>query len=162
MTMGAWSSEAKHRNAFWHWWTPWRPKWVYDVPGRYVTVLYRLEDTLQNDILPRWRKAMKEETKCELAFRMAAGICPYSGELTPLEAINWLESRCYLTDPAASPAPAEPAAKPPLGITPRKLHDEKRMADLKAAILRYVEAGAEIPREWTDEFNELLRMGKNL
>ena len=45
--------------------------------------------------------------------------------------------------------------KPPLGLTPRKLWDEKRTDEIRAAIERYNEAGAVIPAEWVEEYNEI-------
>ena len=46
--------------------------------------------------------------------------------------------------------------KPPLGIMPRKLWDEKRMVDLVDASRRYKKAGMDIPTEWQEEYAELV------
>jgi len=46
--------------------------------------------------------------------------------------------------------------KPPLGLMPRYIHNEKRLEDIKNAISRYSDAGREIPREWIEEENKLL------
>ena len=46
--------------------------------------------------------------------------------------------------------------KPPLGIIPRKFHDEKRMSEIKEAFIRYMESDYEIPVEWLQEYNELV------
>lgn len=44
--------------------------------------------------------------------------------------------------------------KPPLGVLPRWRHNELRATELLCAMLRYVEAGKTIPREWLDELTE--------
>jgi hypothetical protein len=46
--------------------------------------------------------------------------------------------------------------KPPLGIMPRKIWDDRRYFDLVDAINRYVEAKIDPPQEWLDEFSEIL------
>ena len=45
--------------------------------------------------------------------------------------------------------------KPPLGLMPRKLWDEKRADEIRAAIERYQEAGVVIPAEWIEEYDEI-------
>jgi hypothetical protein len=49
-----------------------------------------------------------------------------------------------------------PAEKPPLGIMPRKIHQEIRRNDLIAAIERYRQVGKNIPPEWYDELSDIL------
>lgn len=39
----------------------------------------------------------------------------------------------------------------PLGLKPRKLHDEQRLQELLAAMTRFTEAGKEIPEAWIVE-----------
>lgn len=51
--------------------------------------------------------------------------------------------------------------KPPLGLKPRHLCDEEREKDIKEAIIRYCEADKEIPIEWLEEYNEILRRLNN-
>lgn len=46
--------------------------------------------------------------------------------------------------------------KPPLGIPPRKLHEETRIRTLIAAIDGYLTEGLNIPEAWRDELNDLL------
>lgn len=52
-----------------------------------------------------------------------------------------------------------PAIKPPLGLSPKRFHDEstrvKRFNEILSAIARYLEAGLKINIEWIDEYNEL-------
>ncbi len=48
----------------------------------------------------------------------------------------------------------EELKKPPLGIIPKKIHDEKRFKELCAAIKRYQVANLPIPAEWWDEYYE--------
>ncbi|WP_319764477.1 hypothetical protein [Maridesulfovibrio sp.] len=45
--------------------------------------------------------------------------------------------------------------KPPLGIMPRKLHDESRLKALYLAAARYNQAEKTVPAEWADEMLEL-------
>jgi len=47
-------------------------------------------------------------------------------------------------------------SKPPLGIMPRKFHDEKRMQDLANAINRRLQEPSNIPIDWIEEYNELV------
>lgn len=46
--------------------------------------------------------------------------------------------------------------RPPLGIIPRYIWDEKRLSELSAAIVRYLEAGYEIHPDWIEEYDELI------
>lgn len=45
--------------------------------------------------------------------------------------------------------------RPPIGLYPRFLHDEKRLDDVTQAILRYIDAHKVVPAEWWEEYNEL-------
>jgi hypothetical protein len=45
--------------------------------------------------------------------------------------------------------------KPPLGIIPKKLHDERRYSDLCNAILRYNTVNKPVPIEWEEEIRFL-------
>ena len=45
---------------------------------------------------------------------------------------------------------------PPLGLIPRKIHNEDRLDAIDSSISRYLEAGKEIPEEWLLERNYLL------
>lgn len=49
--------------------------------------------------------------------------------------------------------------KPPLGIMPRKLWEEKRLDDLRQAITLFAEHNRPVPVEWVEEYNELLLRG---
>lgn len=49
------------------------------------------------------------------------------------------------------------AIKPPLGLMPKKVHDQKRFTDVRDAIARYCEAGLEINIEWIIEYNQLIQ-----
>ena len=46
--------------------------------------------------------------------------------------------------------------KPPLGVIPRDMWDRKRQKELAAAMERYLEAGEKIPKEWIDEYSEII------
>lgn len=61
--------------------------------------------------------------------------------------------------PQQQEAPPMPAVKPPLGVMPRRLHDEKRREELQAAIIRYAEAGQPVDPAWVEEYNELTDKG---
>jgi len=45
--------------------------------------------------------------------------------------------------------------KPPLGLTPRRIHTEKRIRDILDALMRYNDADLSIPQEWIDELSDL-------
>jgi hypothetical protein len=79
-----------------------------------------------------------------------------------------------MTHPAAPPVPPvnmrvevnehPEHTRPPLGVVPRyiwaSVQQTERLNDLKAAMVRYLEAGATIPMEWLAEYNELIRKPK--
>ena len=46
--------------------------------------------------------------------------------------------------------------KPPLGLTPRFIHDDDRRIEIKEAMKRYLDKDMTIPKEWIEEYNELL------
>jgi hypothetical protein len=52
------------------------------------------------------------------------------------------------------------AARPPLGLIPKKIHDERvkmeRFNEVCGAISRYYNAGLKINIEWIEEYNELV------
>jgi hypothetical protein len=52
-------------------------------------------------------------------------------------------------------ATRKPIEKPPLGVMPKKICQEKRYNDLKEAIRRYKDAGLEVPKEWIEESEHL-------
>lgn len=45
--------------------------------------------------------------------------------------------------------------KPPVGIIPRYIRDEKRMNEIEEAITEYMKVAYPIPVEWIKEYNEL-------
>ena len=46
--------------------------------------------------------------------------------------------------------------KPPLGIIPKRLHDERRAAALMAACVRYYDAFLPVPFDWIVELHAIL------
>ena len=46
--------------------------------------------------------------------------------------------------------------RPPLGITPRYIWLDQRRDDIKAAIVRMMEANRYIPTDWVTEYNDLM------
>jgi hypothetical protein len=50
---------------------------------------------------------------------------------------------------------------PPLGLRPRWLVAEQRVAEIKAAMNRYIEANEPIPSDWQEELHELLTYLRN-
>ena len=50
--------------------------------------------------------------------------------------------------------------KPPLGLIPKRFHDERvraeRFNEVCGAIVRYYDAGLKINIEWIEEYNELV------
>jgi hypothetical protein len=58
------------------------------------------------------------------------------------------------------------SAKPPLGLMPKRFHDERvraeRFNEVCGAIARYYDAGLKINIEWIEEYNELVEcVGKH-
>lgn len=55
--------------------------------------------------------------------------------------------------------------KIPLGLTPKKIHDERvkteRFNEVCGAITRYYNAGLKIKIEWIEEYNELIENVKD-
>ncbi|MGM0971123.1 MAG: hypothetical protein ACQEWR_21440 [Bacillota bacterium] len=47
--------------------------------------------------------------------------------------------------------------EPPIGVMPKWIHDERRAEDLAAAIERRISARLEIPIEWFEEYNNLIK-----
>ena len=47
--------------------------------------------------------------------------------------------------------------KPPLGLMPKTFWEERRILYIIEAIDRYISAGKSIPRDWVDEFNDLIQ-----
>ena len=45
------------------------------------------------------------------------------------------------------------SSRPPLGIMPSWLYDEQRCKEIEAAMLRYMQAGIEPPKEWAMEWH---------
>lgn len=54
-----------------------------------------------------------------------------------------------------------PLPKPPLGLTPRFIIEEKRIFEIVEAISRYINVEKEIPIEWIEEYNELVNKQSN-
>lgn len=44
----------------------------------------------------------------------------------------------------------------PQGIIPRREHDQRRANEIHQAVNRYMDAGLPVPKEWFDEYNELV------
>lgn len=47
--------------------------------------------------------------------------------------------------------------RPPRGITPRFIHDEKRLQEINDAVIRYRMAKMPIPEAWVEEKNEIMK-----
>lgn len=47
--------------------------------------------------------------------------------------------------------------KPPIGIMSKKLWQEKRIEELKEAILRYIDSNTKVPIEWIEEYNDSIK-----
>lgn len=52
------------------------------------------------------------------------------------------------------------AKKPPLGIEPRYIWEEKRRQKIRKAVTEYMNAGLMVPEAWIEEWNELTSGGK--
>ena len=53
----------------------------------------------------------------------------------------------------------DPVEKPPLGVMPIELWNEKRKNEIAEASARYIESGRPIPAEWIEEYIELVKGG---
>lgn len=51
----------------------------------------------------------------------------------------------------------EPARPVPLGLPPRKIHEENRICEILKAMQRFTAASIPIRSEWIDELSELIR-----
>ena len=51
--------------------------------------------------------------------------------------------------------------KPPLGLMPKNIHDQKRALDITEAIYRYVKAYKKVPIKWLDELSNYILKGDN-
>lgn len=49
------------------------------------------------------------------------------------------------------------AIKPPLGLVPKWVRQKERYEEVCQAIARYYNANREIPTEWVEEYNELVK-----
>lgn len=49
-----------------------------------------------------------------------------------------------------------PIPKPPLGLKPRQIHEDERLEQIDAAIVRYLHDDKVVPLEWLEERNELI------
>jgi hypothetical protein len=58
------------------------------------------------------------------------------------------------------------AIRPPLGLRPKRFHDERvkveRFNEVCGAIARYYDAGLKISIEWIEEYNELVEYVGNV
>lgn len=48
--------------------------------------------------------------------------------------------------------------RPPLGLMPRKIHQDNRFRDVADAINRYCNTGLKIPVKWVKEYNDLIKI----
>lgn len=63
--------------------------------------------------------------------------------------IVWWECRCGKSWQKGS------SVKPPIGLMPRQIWEEKRLDEVASAIARYRNVNRSVPREWVEEYNEL-------
>lgn len=61
------------------------------------------------------------------------------------------------TDCIFNPKHYQNKKKPPLGITPKYVKNLERRQEILDAVSRYVEANMQIPIEWVEEYNELIK-----
>jgi len=51
-----------------------------------------------------------------------------------------------------------PSKMPPLGLVPKYIRTEERLHEVREAISRYYHAEMEIPVEWIEEHNEIIKL----
>lgn len=97
-----------------------------------------------------------------LAVRMKCGVCGAVG-LDVCRALglssDWLNWREAIDDNAQVRKEPE-TKKPPLGIEPRYIWEEKRRQKIRKAITEYMNADLMVPESWIEEWNELTSGGK--
>ena len=49
---------------------------------------------------------------------------------------------------------------PPIGLIPKWVRNGERLREVREAIVRYYDAEMEIPVEWMEEYNELIKLTK--
>ena len=47
--------------------------------------------------------------------------------------------------------------KPPIGLKPKRFHDKERINEISEAMVRYLTVNKEIPFEWVEEYNQLIK-----
>jgi len=52
--------------------------------------------------------------------------------------------------------------KPPLGLQPHKYWVEERITNILQAVNRYIEDDREIPTEWIEEYNQLIKESREI
>lgn len=52
------------------------------------------------------------------------------------------------------------AKRPPLGVMPRYIWEERRLEELRDAIYRYISDVIHVPPAWIEEYNELIEKRK--
>jgi len=88
------------------------------------------------------------------------GLCLHGDDVLPfqLEAEDSISAwRCFYLDDEDTLK----YKKPPLGLIPKKFFYEKRLQDIKEAILRYISDSKEIPEEWIKEYNSIIPVLEN-
>lgn len=60
-----------------------------------------------------------------------------------------------------SDLPIKKAEKLPLGLKPKRFHDEVRYEEVCGAIHRFYNTGKQIPLEWIEEYNDLTKIINN-
>jgi hypothetical protein len=78
---------------------------------------------------------------------------------------NMGPSPCPTGNMDSSPFPTyekeDVLSEPPIGLTPKKIHERnsiiRRFNDIRSAISRYYNAELEMPIEWIEEYNELIK-----
>lgn len=95
---------------------------------------------------------MSQETEIKRALELQALV--NSGQDIPDEAVD--EYRALLASAKIRRGMYE-HSRPPLGVMPKYIWDEKRMNHLKEAIDRYILANQNVPAEWISEYHDLMR-----
>ena len=94
-------------------------------------------------------------------------LCKVCGQEVPLSKFNIMALKCDACESERREFEAkgsvykgtllqESSEKPPLGIMPKWLHDEKRMYEIIKAVARYGEANMPVPFEWMEELESLI------
>ena len=95
------------------------------------------------------RRCVREE---RTHHHQTKGLCVVGNMDSALGGYNWQNSQKETEQNYEMPK-----VKPPLGLRPKKFADAERFTEVCGAISRYYNDEIEIPIEWVEEYNQLVK-----